>query len=403
MATKLLEGVKVVDFSQIATGPLTTKYLSDCGAEVIKIEGRTRLDGMRNNPPFKDGVPGLNRAGRFNQWNTSKYSVCLNLSRPAAVEVAKKLVARGDVVVENFAAGVMERLGVGYEELKKVNPAIIMLSSSLQGHSGPYAQSRGFGTILSALSGFNQITGWPDRDPPDLGVYTDFIGPHYHAFIIVAALDYRRRTGKGQYIDMSQHEAALQFMAPLMLDYAVNKREAYRMGNRSTYAAPHAAYLCSGEDRWCAIGVFTSDEWQSFCKVIGNPAWTKDAKFSTLLARKKNEDELDKLVGEWTINHTAEEVMTTMQEAGVPAGLLETGEDLIENDPQLKDQNFFRELEHPEIGKYLGHRSPFVPSKSPYEMRRAPLLGEHNEYVLKDILGMSDDDVVELVIDGAVE
>lgn len=403
MKKRLLDGIKVVDFSQIATGPLTTKYLADWGATVLKIEGRSRIDAMRNNPPFKDGIPGLNRAGRFNQWNSSKMSTALNLRRPRAVELAKRFVAWGDVVIDNFASGVMERLGLGYEDLKQVKPDIIMISSSLLGHSGPYSESRGFGTILSALSGFNQITGWPDREPPDLGVYTDFIGHHFHAFIILAALINRRHTGQGQYIDISQFQCALQFIAPLLLDYSINGRVAERLGNRSTSVAPHGAYPCLGEDRWCAIAVYSDQEWQSLCQIMGNPAWTNDPRFSTLLARKKNEDELDKLIGAWTVTQRAEDIMGRLQAAGVPAGLLETGEDLIEHNPQLKHLRFFCEVPHPEIGKYIVHRTPFTLSRAAYEVTRAPLLGEHNQYALKEILGLSDEEMADLVIDGAVE
>jgi len=175
------------------------------------------------------------------------------------------------------------------------------------------------------------------------------------------------------------------------------------MGNRLTYAAPHGAYRCRGEDRWCVIAVFTDEEWESFCRVIGNPAWSNDSKFTTLLARKKNEEELDRLVEEWTINYSPEEVMSMMQAAGVPAGVLETAEDMLEHDPQLKHRHYFWELDHPEVGKYRTARPSFVLSKTPYEMRRAPLLGEHNEYALKKVLGMSDEEIAELVIEGVTE
>jgi benzylsuccinate CoA-transferase BbsF subunit len=192
-------------------------------------------------------------------------------------------------------------------------------------------------------------------------------------------------------------------MEPLILDYAVNHREAMRMGNRCSDAAPHGVYRCRGDDRWCAIAIFTDEEWKSFCQVIGKPAWTSEPRFATLAARKENEDELDKLVEEWTIHRSAEAVMRILQAAGVGAGVLQTGEDLLEHDPQLRHRHFFWELDHPEIGKYHPYRPSFLLSKSPCELRRAPLLGEHSEYVLKEILGMSDDKIAELVIEGAVE
>ncbi|MFC1965839.1 CaiB/BaiF CoA transferase family protein [Chloroflexota bacterium] len=400
---KPLEGIKVADFTQVITGPLTTKVLSDYGAVVIKIESRLRPDLEREVQPFKDNIRGVNRSGSFNQHNTGKLSLTLNLTHPRGVEVAKRFVAWADIVAENFAGGVMARMGLGYEELKKVKPDIIMLSSCMQGQTGPYATHPGYGAHLAALSGFSHVAGWPDREPPYIGTYTDFIAPRFHALTILAALDYRRRTGKGQHLDMSQYENGVHFIAPLILDYAVNKRVAERMGNHYPYAAPHGAYRCRGEDRWCAIAVFTDDEWQSFYKVIGNPTWTKEPRFSTLQLRKKIEDELDKLVEEWTINYSAEEVMTMMQTGGVAAGVLQTGEGLLEHDPQLKHRHFFWELDHPEMGKYYALGHPFVLSKLPCELRRAPLLGEHSKYALDEVLGMSDEEIAELVMEGAIE
>ncbi len=399
-----LEGVKVADFCWALAGPRSIKILSDHGAEVIKIEGRNkRIDNQRINAPFKDNIPGVNRGGIFNPYNTGKLSVALNLAHPKGVELAKRFAAWADIVADNFAGGTMKRMGLGYEKLKKVKPDIIMLSSSVQGQTGPHTVLPGFGNHLAALAGFRYITGWPDREPAELEVYTDFITSHFAIPTILAALLYRRRTGKGQYIDMSQYESALHFMAPLILDNVVNNRVADRVGNRYPYAAPHGAYRCCGEDRWCVIAVFSDEEWNSFCKVIGNPAWTKARKFNTLPARKKNEEELDRLVNEWTIDHTAEEVMGLMQAAGVAAGVVETTEDLIEHDPQLKHRHFHWKLEHPEIGDYVAPGPSFVLSKSPCELKRAPLLGEHNEYALKEILGMSDDEIAELVMDGVVE
>ena len=403
MEKKLLEGIKVADFTWAQVGPKTTKVLADCGATVIKIEGRSRPDNRRLNRPFKDDVVGLNRAGRFSEYNSGKLSVALNLTRPKGIEVAKQFVAWADVVVENYSGGTMKRMGLGYEALKEIKPDIIMLSSCMMGQTGPHHTLPGFGPHLAAISGFNHVAGWPDREPAALGPYTDFLAPHFNVLAILAALDYRRRTGKGQYIDMSQYENGAHFMSPLILDYAVNRRVAGRIGNHYPSAVPHGTYRCQGDDRWCAIAVFTDEEWESFCQVIGEPDWTRDAKFSTLLDRKQNEEELDRLVEEWTINHTAEEVMTRLQAAGVAAGLLENAQDLTERDPQLKHRHALWELDHPEAGVSHVPGPPFVLSKSPYELRRAPMLGEHNEYALKEILGMSDEEIAELVIDGALE
>ncbi|MBN1190445.1 MAG: CoA transferase [Dehalococcoidales bacterium] len=404
MRKKLFEDIKVLDFTWAAAGPMATKVLSDYGAEVIKIENHRHPDGTRVGGPFKDNIPGLNRSACFNQWNTSKRSILLDLSQPKGLEVAKKLAAWADIAIENFSGGTVKRMGLGYEELKKVNPGIIMLSSCMMGQTGPYAAHPGVGPLLTALSGFNHITGWPDREPlGPSGAYTDFIGPRFTLLALLSALDLRRRTGKGQYLDLSQFETSVHFMAPVLLDSIVNNRTVDRIGNRLDYAAPHGAYRCWGEDRWCVIAVFTDKDWECFCEVIGNPPWTKEPQFGTLWARKQNEDELDRLVNEWTMNYAPEQVMEMMQSAGVAAGIVQNAQDLQERDPQLKHRHLFWKLNHPEAGEYTSLRPNFLVSKSPHELQRAPLLGEHNEYVLKEILKMSDDEIADLVVDGVLD
>jgi len=390
---KVLQGIRVVDFTWALSGPISTKHLSDLGAEVIKIETRVRLDIQRTG----------SRMGSFNQHNSGKLAITINLKKPRGLELMKQLIAKSDVVAENFAGGAMEKMGLGYEVLKALKPDIIMLSSCMQGQTGPFARHPGIGFRLTALTGFNQITGWPDRQPGWIGAYTDFVAPRYNILAIMAALEYRRRTGNGLYLDVSQFESGVQFMAPLILDYAVNKQPVDRMGNECSYAAPHNAYRCLGDDRWCAISVFTDEEWSSFCSVIGNPGLADDPRFATLPARKKNEQKLDDVVNGWTSTHTAEDVMRSMQSAGVPAGVLQTGEDLMERDPQLKYREYFTELEHPEVGKYRTNSGAhFRLSKSECDLVRAPLLGEHNEYVFKKILGVPDDEYDKLVEDGTI-
>jgi benzylsuccinate CoA-transferase BbsF subunit len=232
--------------------------------------------------------------------------------------------------------------------------------------------------------------------------YTDFISPWYLITSVVAALLYRRKTGKGMYLDQSQLEAGVTFLGPAILDYAVNGRILGRSGNRDPYAAPHGAYPCSGLDRWVTIAVFTDEEWRAFCQVIGNPEWTKDPRFATILARKENEDELDRLIGEWTKDYTAEQIMAMMQDAGVPAGLVETPEDLF-NDPQLKHREHFRFLEHKVIGRHAYNAPAYRLSKTPNHIwKSGPCLGEDNEYVYKEILGFSDDEIADLLIGGVI-
>jgi benzylsuccinate CoA-transferase BbsF subunit len=320
------------------------------------------------------------------------------------VEIAKKLVAWADVVAENMTPGVMVRLGLGYDELRKVKPDIIMLSTANEGQTGPRAQRFGYGIQLTALCGLTNITGWPDRDPAiPFGAYSDYLSAHVGAAFLLAALDHRRRTGEGQYLDLSQNEATIQLMAPLFLDSFVNKRAANRMGNRCPYAAPHGVYPCCGDDNWCAIAVFTDDEWKAFCQVISSPEWARDPKFATLLGRIRNQEELDELVATWTVNFTAEEVMTMMQSAGVAAGVVRSMEE-INQDPQLNYRNQFREIEHPAIGKHGCDAPSYILSKTPAEVRMpAPLLGQHNEYVYTKLLGISDEEFVKLLQEGVFD
>ena len=309
-----------------------------------------------------------------------------------------------DVVAENFSPGVMERLGLGYEELKRLKPDIIMLRSSNQGQTGPIARQPGLGTHLSALAGFLHLTGWPGRSPaPPQVAYTDYISQKFTTAILVAALDYRRRTGKGQLLDVSQLETGLQFLMPVILNQEVNNRESDREGNSCPYAAPHGAYRCKGDDRWCVIAVFTDDEWDAFCKVSGNLPWTKEPRFATIRGRKKNEEELNKLVEEWTIKYSAEEVMVKMQAAGVSAGVVKSPEDIYQ-DPQLKHRNLFWVLNHREMGDFpvLGQVS--ILSKTSAEGRMpAPCLGEHTAYVCSELLGISDEEFVQLASEGVFE
>ncbi|MBI4295812.1 MAG: CoA transferase [Chloroflexi bacterium] len=402
-AKEFFANIRVVDFTWIGAGTHIIEYLAHYGAQVIKIESNLRPDPVRHHGPFKDNKPGLENSYDYQFVNNNKLSIALNLRQLKAVEVVKRLVARADIVVDNWTAGTLDKLGLGYEELKKVKPDIIQVSSCMQGQTGPAAGHPGHGGTLTSLAGFNYITGWPDRAPSgNFGPYTDMVTPLFAATALLAALYYRRRTGKGQYFDLSQYECSLHFLAPVILDYAVNGREFMRRGNKSSRAAPHGVYRCLGDDRWCAIAVYTDEEWQSFCQVIGNPGWTTEPRFATLLGRIENGDELDKLVDEWTANHLPEEVMALMQAAGVAAGVVANGEDLW-NDPQLKHYQAFSEYEDPTIGMCVGRRRAVDLSKMDWELHRAPKLGEHTEYVCKQILGMSEKEFAALESNGVFE
>lgn len=396
-----LKGINVADFGQAAAGPICTKMLADYGATVVKVETHTRPDILRTCSPFK-GQLTIDGSGYFANWNTSKYSIGLNLRKSQGKEVALKLISWADIVVENFSKGAMERLGLDYESVKKVKPDIIYWANCQLGHSGPRANYRGYGHQSAALAGVWHLSGWSDREPsPPYGAYTDQTAPFFAVTYILASLTYRRKTGKGLYLDQSMAESMLKLFAPLYMDYWVNGRVACRDGNRLSNASPHGVYRCQGEERWVSIAVFTDNEWSAFCDTIGNPDWTRNDKFRTLVERKRNEDELDTFVEEFTKEHTAEEIEKSLQKAGVCAHVVQDAPDLF-SDPQLKHREHFRYMEHPVIGRHAYDTPSGRLSKTPYQMTPAPLIGQHNEYILKKIIGLSDDDIADLIIGGVI-
>jgi len=404
MAQSVFGGVKIADFSWAGVGPMMAKTLGDFGATVVHVETNRRVDVVRTMAPYKDGKPGLNRGGFFAMYNNNKYGVTLNLDHSKGVEIAKKFILWCDIFIESFRPGVVDKWGLSYNKIREINPSIIMMSTCMQGQTGPRANHPGYGAQLVSLTGFTRLTGWPDRIPTQpFSAYTDIIAPKFGIGALVSALIYVNKTGKGRYFDLSQYEAGLQFLSPAILDYRVNGRIADRMGNHCDYATPHGAYPCKEEDSWCVISVFSDGEWQSLCQVMGDPRWAKDNKFTTLLGRKQNEEELDHLIGGWTMNLTANDVMTRLQDVGVPAGVVKNARE-IHSDPQLNHRGYFKELEHLEIGKHLYHEESYKLSKSPSNLSMAaPCQGQHNEYVYTGILGMSDEDFVELDAAGVFE
>ena len=401
-----LEGIKVVEFAAFAAGPVVGKHLADQGATVVHIESHARPDGFRTHyPPYKDNIHGLNRSGLFALCNNDKLDITLNLKKaPKATDLAKRIAAWSDVVIENFSPGTMKRLGLDYETLRTIKPDLIMLSSSNLGQSGPHAHHPGFGSQLSSLAGFTHLIGYPEGSPQMLyGPYIDYIAVAYGAVAIVAALDHRQRTGKGQHIDLAQYEAGLQYLVPILLDYKVNGKAAIRDANRNPDAVPHAAYPCMGEDSWCVISVFAETEWRSLCGAMGDPAWTKEARFATHITRKEHEDELDRKVGDGTLPFTSREIVERLQGAGVRAAMVNKMSDLY-SDPQLTHRGQWVALEHPEIGNMHHQRPPFILSKTPSgPTKRDPLLGEHNNYFYRELLGLSEKEYNELVAQRVID
>lgn len=406
MQRKALEGIKVADFTWQGAGPLTTSYLAQCGATVVKIESISNPDSMRTFPPNKDGQAGLNRSFLFAELNANKLDMAINLNHPQGIGVAKRLAAWADIVAENYRPRTMERWGLGYEDLKRINPSIIMFRSSAQGQTGPNSGMGADGIIIQSLTGFTSLTGWPDRTPtPPWGAYTDLTVPAIGVAMLIAAVDYRARTGRGQCLDLSQYEASLHYLGPAILDYFVNGRCAIRSGNSCPYAAPHGVYRCAGDDRWCCIAIFDDEEWKGFCETVGKPKWTNDPKFATMVDRKENEVELNRLIEKWTSTHTPEEVMMLLQKHEISAGVVKNAADLSQ-DPQIKERGLYTQIDidHVELGRISPLHFAFKLSKTPCEISMpGPCLGEHTEYVCREFLGMPDEEFVELFNAGAFE
>lgn len=398
-----LENLKVLDFCWVAAGPMTTGYLAEYGATVVRVESRRRADPLHTSPPVRGKGKGL-KSGYYANYNANKYALGLNLASPKGIAIVKRMVAWADMVSENFTPGTMERLGLGFDELSKIKSDIILFSTSMLGRGGPNSKLPGFGAVLSSLSGMTGITGWPDRDPTNpYGAYTDFITPRFAVPTILAALDYRLRTGIGQHIDMSQLEVALQFIAPLMLDRANNGREAGRTGNRHEAAAPHGAFPCKGEERWITITCMTDAHWLALRQVLGEPAWMREDRFATLLGRKRDEDELERLLAESTRAREAGTLMEALQKAGVPAGVVNSNKGMIE-DPQLEHRGHLVYYEKPDIGRHPVQRSEFRLSGAAAARNwPTPLIGEHTRRVCREMLGMTDAEIEPLIAEGVLE
>jgi len=390
----ILKGLRILDFTWVLAGPYATRILSDFGAEVIKIQSKKTAGGVESN-----------LTGYFSHWNRNKRSITLDMSYPEAKEIVLRLAKISDVVIENFSTRVLSNWGLDYERLKEVRPDIIMVSMSGMGQTGPWKDFVAFGPALQALSGLTYLTSFAKESPLGMGyAYADPVAGLHAALAILAALEYRDRTGQGQYIDVSEYEAMCTLIAPTLMNALINKREVFPQGNRPNdiLAAPHGCYKCLGVDRWCVIAVFNEVEWKALCRVMGDPSWTKEERFSSLLKRKENSKELDGFIEHWTVQHSPEEVVQLFQEAGVSAGVVQNGEDLAK-DPQLASREFFMELNHPVLGRTTTDRTPIKFSDHPKtHWKAAPLLGEDNRYVYMDLLGFKEDDFSSYIEKGII-
>jgi len=395
-----LEGISIADFGWIWAAPHLGRLLADMGARVIKIESRRRIDTIRTLPPFPpEQTPGLDNSGYFSWLNRNKLGVTLNLATPKGIELAKEIIRISDALIENYSAGVMQRIGLGYESVVKVNPGIIYVSLSPLGSDGPLKDCVMYGRPQVYMSGLAQVTGYPEEAPHPTNVsWGDPVAATHGAFALLSALYCRSKTGKGQYVELSQWEGLVNLLPEVIMDYTLNKRVQNRKVNRHEFMAPHNAYRCKGGDlSWVTIAVETDEEWRSLIAAMGNPQWANDEKFGDALSRYKNQEELDGHLERWTINHTAYEVTEMLQKAGVAAFPTLSNKGLIE-DPHLNARGFFEEWDHPEIGRQKYDGVLWKMSKTPGKIRRpAPLLGEHNNYVFGELLGLSQEEIDRLV------
>jgi len=423
---KPFAGLRVADFSWVGVGPTVAKYLADHGAEVIRIESSTYPEALRRAGPFINDEPGVNNSGYYANFNSSKLGITVDLKHARGPELVRRLIAKCDVVTESFTPGTMARWGLEYEALRAVRPDLVMISMPLFARTGPWSQYMGYGHVLQAATGYNHLTGWPDGPPIGTGVaYTDYLVPHLAAVALIAALDYRRRTGKGQFIDFSQMEAALHGLGTAILDWTANGHEQIRMGNRDPEAAPHGCYRCK-DGRYLVIACFTEQEWAGLKAAMGRPEWCDLERMRRKWQRLNEQREIDRHLAAWvedmtrretdpseeavegiegvTIRKfTSYELMEWMQKNGVPCGVVQSPEEM-HRDPQLAHRGHYWKLSHPVMGERTYDSPSFRLSKTPAELTKAaPLMGEDNEYVYKELIGLSDDEFIALLLDGALE
>jgi crotonobetainyl-CoA:carnitine CoA-transferase CaiB-like acyl-CoA transferase len=398
-----LAGIRVVELTTGAAGPTVAKSLAEYGAEVLRIESRTRPDTHRGGINQKR----WNKSPDFVKLDRAKKSVTINIQTDRGRDLVRDLARESDVLVENFSLGVLERRGMGYEQLREINPRLIYISLKGLGSTGPQAHHVTWGPNLLCLFGMTYLWNAPKakvRTQEARVQHPDFMAGVAGAAAVVSALLYRERTGKGQFIDEAQIEVGANLFGPYYLDYLINGRVTAPAGNRRPGAAPYGAYPCKdGPERWCAISVKSQEEWQRFCAAIGNPDWCCDPRFTTPLARERNVEALDALVGDWTRQYTGVEVMERLQAAGVAAAPIEDVDDLFA-DPHLKARGMLVELEEPEAGPVVTEYPPVRLSETPPQVRTpAPLMGEHTEQVLRDILHLPAEEIEALKASGALE
>jgi crotonobetainyl-CoA:carnitine CoA-transferase CaiB-like acyl-CoA transferase len=404
-----LEGIRVIDLTKIVAGPNATRMLATMGAEVIRVEWHDQraLDMLRM---IRPSVPGgdpdsLNRSGLFNNLNAGKYGITLNMSLPQGRELFKRLISKASVLCENYSPEQMESWELGYSVLSQINPELIYLQITGMGKSGTYNAYRSVGPTAQALSGLTHMSGLPEPMPPAGWGYSylDHSTGYYGAIFVLAALMKRRRTGQGCYIDLSQTETGLMLSGTAVLEAQVSGNTTARHGNRMPFAqwAPHGAFPCRGTDQWIAIAVQNDNQWAQLVEEMGSPEWACAPRFALASGRKSHEDELERFLGEFTKQHDRYELMQRLQRRQIPAGPVQNAADRYERDPQLKQRGYFVPLPQSEIGTWPIEDFPAKFQNTPISVggppgRAAPLIGEDNDYVYRDLLGLTPEEIAAL-------
>lgn len=399
----VLDGLKVLDFTWLAAGPISSRVLADYGATVVKVESDRRFDAMRILPPHIEGRTDQDSGGGFHSACAGKLSLNLDMKQEGAVDVALDLVRWADVLIESFSPRAMPAWGLDFETLTEVNPALIMVSSSLFGQDGPYATMGGIGYMGAALGGFTRLTGWPDRDPTGpSGPYTDYIAPRSTVAALLAALDHRRRTGEGQWIDVGQIEASLGFLGPELVDFALNATMPEPLGNRHPAMAPHGVYATAGEESWIAVACRNDDDWRRLCGVIDRNDLAAHPQFSSFGRRKEQEDRVDDVVAEWAASVIAAQAERRLVAAGVP-GAAVIDHRTVASEHQFSHRDHILDVDHPLHGHTYVESTHIALSRTPgFATVAGPRLGEHTGFVLQELLGYSETRVRELVQRGVV-
>ena len=412
-----LDGLRVADFSWFGAGPIAGQTLATFGAEVVRVESEARLDSLRMVQPFPlepDGTfrTGYNVSGYFNNFNAGKLSLLLNLNTERGQEIGHRLIEGADVFLSNFTPRVIEKWNLRYEQIAAVNPRIVAAYAPMQGLEGPHRDFLGFGAVLTPITGISELSGYPHRPPIGVGTnYPDYvINPGHTVTAILAALRHRELTGEGQLVELPQIESVVATLGTAVLDYLANGTVQTRTGNRSPVAAPHGAFRCQDDpesvaspDRWIAIACRTDADWAALCEALGHAEAASDPRFATFADRKANEDALEALVGEWTRPLRAEEVMERLQARGVPAGVVQNAQDILERDAHVRARGYYQYLDHPETGRSAYDGPCARLSATPGRHRAAaPLLGEHTHGVATRILGLGDEEIADLIAEGVL-